>query len=152
MDVREDKSQLLDSLQPVIEENLGMAMVFTLVSTLKDSAETLISQRRDAIEATRVAEASRAEEEENKKFHGTQVNRESFLRWRFAFQEEMAYLESKRQEEKEVEDKKKRGWKEDKKLTGRELWEKGLVSKADEDGEGEDDSLVIERLKISNQA
>ena len=126
-----------------------MAMVFTLVSTLKESAEMLISQRREEVEATRVAEASRAEEEENRRFHGTQVNRETFFQWRDAFQKEMAQLDRKRQEEKELEDKRKKTWKEDKKLTGRELWEKGLVGKADEEDVEEDVPLTLEKLKLS---
>jgi hypothetical protein len=37
-DVQEDKVHI--SLQPSIEEYLGLAMVFTLVSTLKEVAES----------------------------------------------------------------------------------------------------------------
>ena len=38
LNIAEDKDQLLEGLEATIEENLGMAMVFTLVSTLKEAA------------------------------------------------------------------------------------------------------------------
>ena len=149
MDIQEDEARLLDSLQPVIEENLGMAMVFSLVSTLKDSAESLIAERREEVEVRRVAESAKAEEEENRKFHGTHVNRETFLQWRDAFRKEMTELDRRKQEEKELEDKRKRTWKSDKKFTGKELWEKGLVGKVDEEDEEGDDVLNVEKLKLN---
>ncbi|KAI9871060.1 MAG: hypothetical protein M1830_003485 [Pleopsidium flavum] len=148
LDIQEDKSRLLGALQPVIEENMGMAMVFTLVSTLKDSAELLISERQRAVQALKDVEAAKAEEEENKKFHGTAVTRESFLAWRAKFRQESEEDERREREEKETEDKKKRGPKEEKKMTGRELWERGLVGKVEEDDEGEDGLNEMERLKI----
>lgn len=127
-----------------------MAMVFTLVSTLKDSAELLISERQQAAQALRDFEVAKAEEEENKKFHGTAVTRETFLAWREKFLKEMAEEEQRKQEEKEAEEKKKRGPKEEKKLTGRELWESGLAGKGDEEEEEEgEDALDIEKLKIA---
>jgi hypothetical protein len=128
-DIQDDKVNLLESLEPTIEENLGMAMVFTLVSTLKDEAELLISERQKATQAIKEVEAAKVEEEENRKFHGTPVTRE----------EEIVEEERRRKEEQEAEDKKKRIYKEEVKMTGRELWEKGLVGKIDEDeGDGED--------------
>lgn len=148
-DIQEDKARLLDALQPIIEENMGMAMVFTLVSTLKDSAELLIAERQQAAQALRDVEAAKAEEEENKKFHGTAVTRESFLAWRERFRREMEEEERRAREEKEVEDKKKRGARDERRMTGRELWEKGLVGKVEEDEEdGEDGLDGMERLAV----
>lgn len=147
LDIQEDKARLVSSLEPTIEENMGMAMVFTLVSTLKDGAELLIKERQTAAQAAREFEAAKAEEEENKKFHGTAVTRESFLEWRETFRKELEEAEQRKQEEKEAEDKKKRG-KEEKRLTGKELWEKGLAGKGEEDEEDVDGLEGMEKMKL----
>lgn len=149
LDVQADKARLLEALQPSIEENMGMAMIFTLVSTLKDSAELLVAERRQAAQAVLDVEAAKAEEEENKKFHGTAVNRETFMAWRDTFRQEMEDEERRRVEEKEAEDKKKRVAKEEKKMTGRELWEKGLAGKfEEEEDDGEDAIDAVQKLKV----
>jgi hypothetical protein len=136
INISEDKGRLLDSLTATIDESLGMAMVFTLVSTLKESAETLIAERQRQAQNVKDIEAAKAEEEENRKFHGTAVTRESFLKWRAKFREEMEERERREKEEKEAEEKKKRGRLEEKKLTGKQLWEGGMAGKVDEDDEG----------------
>ncbi|KAJ4296648.1 Protein gir2 [Kalmusia sp. IMI 367209] len=146
LDIQEDKAVLLSSLSETITDNLGMQMVFTLVTTLKDSAELLISERQGAKAALAEIEAQKAEEEENRKFQGEAVTRESFLKWREEFRRELAEEEQRKKEEAEAEDKRK-GKKEEKKFTGRELWEKGLVGKVEEE-EGEDALEGMEKLKI----
>lgn len=149
-DIQDDKETLISGLEPVIEENLGMAMVFTLVSTLKDSAELLITERQAAAQAIKDQEAAKVEELENAKFHGTAVTRESFTEWRERFRREMEEAEERRRVEQEAEDKKKRV-KVEEKLTGRQLWERGLVGKVEEedDEEGEEDALKdIQKLKV----
>ncbi|OAX84132.1 hypothetical protein ACJ72_01498 [Emergomyces africanus] len=133
-DIHEDRDRLLDSVQSTVEENMGMAMIFAIVDMLKEGAELLISERQAAVQALKEMESAKAEEEENRKFHGTAVTRESFLAWRDKFQREMAELERRKQEEQEADDKKKKvTGKEEKKLTGKELWEKGLAGKVDYD-------------------
>jgi hypothetical protein len=128
-----------------------MQMVFTLVSVLKDSAEALIAEREKAAEEAHEQELLRAEEEENRKFQGTAVTRESFLEWREKFRKEMEEEERRKAEEREAEEKKgKKGVpKEEKKLTGKELWERGLAGKGDEEDEGEDGLEGISKLKVS---
>ena len=150
LDVQEDKARLLNALQPTIEENMGMAMVFTLVSTLKDAAELLISERQQAVQAQKDFDAAKAEEEENRKFEGEKVTRETFLAWREGFQRETAEEKAKKAAELEAEEKKKRGGRvEEKKLSGRQLWEQGLATKtADEDEEGEDAVDGMRKLKV----
>ena len=136
----EDAPHLLASLEQIIQESLGAAMIFTLISTLKDSAESLIASRIAALQAEADKIAAQAEEKENAKFHGEAVTRESFLAWRERFFRDQR--EREEEEERKAEESGTRGKrivKEEKKITGRELWERGLVGKIDEDGEGEGD-------------
>lgn len=149
LDIQQDKARLLEALEPTIEESMGMAMVFTLVSTLKDAAELLISERAQAVQAQKDFEAAEAEAEENRKFEGEKVTRETFLAWREKFRQEMKEEAERKLAEQEAEDKKKRGKVEEKKLTGRQLWEQGLAGKTiDEDEEGEDAVEGLKELKV----
>ncbi|KAF2094730.1 RWD-domain-containing protein [Rhizodiscina lignyota] len=147
LDIQEDKARLLEALEPTIEENMGMAMIFTLVSTLKDGAELLIAERQKAVQAQKEFEAAQAEEEENAKFHGSAVTRESFLAWREKFRLEIEEAEKRRQEEMLAEDKKRRAMKEEVRLTGKQLWERGLAGKGEEEDDG-DESIDVSKLKI----
>lgn len=152
LDVQEDRERLLETLQPAIEENIGMAMVFTLVSALKESAEQLMAERVNAVHAQKEIEAAKAEEEENRKFQGTAVTRESFLAWHARFKQEIEDEERRQKEEKEADDKRsktKTPAKEEKKMTGRELWERGLAGKADFDEDEEDSMPPVEKMKIA---
>jgi len=124
-----------------------MAMIFTLVTVLKDSAELLITERQKAKQALADIEAAKVEEAENKKFQGEAVTRESFLAWRAKFRAELEEQARRKEEEKELEDKKKRVVKEERKLTGKELWQQGLVGKMDEDDDGGEE-VDISKLKI----
>lgn len=151
-DIQEDKAHLMDALQPSIEENLGMAMIFTLVSTLKEAAENLIMERVASEREAQEKEIAKAEEEENRKFQGTLVTRERFIEWRERFIKEMEEEEQREREEKEAEEKKKKpSAREEPKLTGRQLWERGLAGKADYDEEGDEElpSMGVEKLQIS---
>ena len=148
-----DKTQLLDSLTATIDENLGMAMIFTLISALKENTEQLILERQNAAQAIKDEEAHRQEEAENAKFHGEAVTRDSFLAWREKFRAEMEENRLKDEADRESELGKKK-IKMEEKMTGKQLWEKGLVGKIEEDedaGEaGEVDGL--ERLKIGDKS
>ncbi|KAH8179669.1 RWD domain-containing protein [Sarocladium implicatum] len=147
-DISEDRDQLLASLEETIQDNLGMQMVFTLYSSVKESAEQLIQERKDAVLREQEEEALAAEREENKKFEGTAVTRESFLAWREKFQQEMEEAEIREEEERLAELKKARV-KEPVKLTGKQLWERGLAGKGDE-GDEEDGMPIegVENLKV----
>lgn len=140
LDVQEDKNALLAGLETTIEENLGMAMVFTLVTTLKDNAEALVASRVADVQAEQDRKKAAAEAEENRKFEGTKVTRDTFLAWRNKFRAEMDEEKRQKELEREEELKRKRVPKEEKKLTGKELWEKGLAGKLvdEEEDDGED--------------
>ncbi|KAA8909209.1 ubiquitin-conjugating enzyme/RWD-like protein [Sphaerosporella brunnea] len=148
----EDKATLLGALKETIEENLGMAMVFTLTSTLKDAAETLIVDRATAKDREREALLRQEEEKEMEKFRGELVTRERFAEWLVNFEKETEELKRKALEEEEAEGKKtqKAAAKEtEKKLTGRELWERGLAGNAEEE-EDEEDTIDVSKLKLGS--
>jgi hypothetical protein len=147
--VADDKDQLLEGIQKTIQENLGMAMIFTLVSALKDAAEQLILDRKAAKLKAHEEELLAAEREENKKFHGTPVTPETFLTWREGFLKEMEELRIQEEEERLAELKKARV-KEPVRLTGKQLWERGLVGKGEQE-DGDDDDIPteeVEKLKV----
>jgi hypothetical protein len=139
LNVAEDKEQLLQGLEATVEENLGMAMVFTLVSALKEAAEQLVEERKEIAAKVQEEAVLAAEREENKKFHGTPVNRETFLKWREGFLKERAA------------ELKKARIKEPTKLTGKQLWERGLATagqeEVDEDGVPTEE---VQKLKVDN--
>lgn len=144
--VANDRDELLASLDETIQESLGMAMVFTLVSALKESAEQLVQERKDVVAQVEEEALLAAEREENKKFHGTVVTPETFLKWREGFLKEMAEQKQKEEDERLAEMKKAKV-KEPVKLSGRQLWERGLAGKGDD----EDEDLpieAVEKLKV----
>lgn len=145
--VASDKNTLLDGLKDTIEENMGMAMIFTIYSTLKDNAEQLIAERQQAARDEQEQKLLAAEREENKKFHGTPVNPETFMSWRADFRKEMEELKIKEEEAEEAAEKKKNRGKETVvQLTGKQLWERGLVGKIEEDDDEDDGSLPADGL------
>ncbi|KEY68482.1 hypothetical protein S7711_01254 [Stachybotrys chartarum IBT 7711] len=143
--ISEDRDHLLSSVEETIQENLGMAMIFTIVSALKEAAEQLIQERKDVVEKEKEEVALAAEREENKKFQGTPVTPETFLKWREGFLKEMEELRIKEEEERLAELKRAK-IKEPVKLTGRQLWEKGLAGKGDE-GDDDDEGVPTEGME-----
>ncbi|KAI4248091.1 MAG: hypothetical protein L6R40_001180 [Gallowayella cf. fulva] len=148
LDLSTDREPLLSSLATTIDENLGMAMIFTLVTVLRENIESLILERVAAIQTAKDRIAEEAEAKENAKFHGEKVTRESFLRWREGFRGEMEAREEEERIRREMVEMKGKGGKKEDKLTGRELWEKGMVGKVEEDEDvGVEDAL--DSLKVA---
>ncbi|KAL0832600.1 hypothetical protein ABMA28_000798 [Loxostege sticticalis] len=106
-----DKNELLEHLTQQGKENLGMVMVFTLVS----AGQEWLNEKWDRIKKEKeervLAKLKADEEAELKRFEGTRVTVESFLAWRKQFENDMG-IPAKR--EKEGKDKNK--------LTGKELF------------------------------
>ncbi len=149
--VASDKDSLLSSLKETIEENIGMAMIFTIYSTLKENAEQLVAQRQAAAREEHEQKLLAAEREENKKFHGTPVTPETFTSWREGFRKEMEEMKVKDDEAEEAAEKKKnRGKDTVVQLTGKQLWERGLVGKIEEDEEDDEGMPVdsVEKMRV----
>ncbi|KAG7155349.1 RWD domain-containing protein 1-like [Homarus americanus] len=135
----EELSDLREQLEAQCEENVGMVMVFTLVSYtvewLTTHMETLARTAKDEFER----EKKELEEAERKKFEGTRVTVETFLVWKAKFDVELAALRTEKEKEEEK----------NKKLTGRELFQTDQTLNESDlsflgDGEGEvtvDESL-----------
>lgn len=106
-----DEEKLMNYLIEQAKQNLGMVMVFTIVS----AAQEWLSNRWDQIKKDRELEAERrlreSEEEERRKFEGTKVTVESFMNWKRAFEEELGLTRKELRDERE-----------DRKLTGKELF------------------------------
>lgn len=148
LDLALDRLHLLSSLDDTITENLGMAMVFTLVTTLQESIENLIRSRIAEVQRAKDREAAEAEAKENAKFEGERVTRESFLKWREMFRAEMAMREEEEERAKKEGEGKSRGIRKEEKMSGRELWEKGLVGKEVEEEDGVGLEEGVEGLKV----
>lgn len=138
--IGDDRDQLLAGVEETIQENLGMAMVFTVISAIKEAAEQLIQDRKDAANKVHEEALRAAEHEENKKFHGQLVTAEKFLKWREEFLKEMEE-KARIEEEERVAELKKAKVKEPVKLTGKQLWERGLAGKVEEEDEDDDDDV-----------
>jgi hypothetical protein len=113
---------------PQGEESLGMAMVFTLASHLRETLSALVARRvthkQDEADAKHAAE----EEANAARLRGTAVTAESFLKWKQGFLKELKQKKDKEEEErvKSLPPREREEWKRS----------KGKLS-------GEDDGLTI---------
>ncbi|KAL4232573.1 RWD domain-containing protein 1 [Mactra antiquata] len=105
-------NEIMDLLHSQAEENLGMAMVFTLVSAVQEELTSLIERAKQKKIEDAEQRLREEEELERKKFEGTRCTIENFLAWKTKFDAEMA---EKSKRKVEVDNAKS-------KLTGKELF------------------------------
>ncbi|KAK7684713.1 hypothetical protein QCA50_012296 [Cerrena zonata] len=128
---KEDLKFLLNKLNEEAELQIGMPSVFALATQLKDESEILFQKKLDKAQKDYDDQLLAKERQEQNKFIGTKVTKESWLNWRNNFRNELQ-IELK---DKERQDKIHNG-----KLTGREIFERGLA--------GDDDlSDITDNLK-----
>ncbi|XP_022715111.1 RWD domain-containing protein 1-like [Durio zibethinus] len=113
-----DLKVLKEKLEQEASENLGMAMIYTLVTTAKEWLSERYGQDADA---------DNAEEEESTKDevivpHGEPVTVDTFLAWRERFEAELALERAKLMPESALTAPK------EKKLTGRQWFESGRAT------------------------
>jgi len=122
-----DSEIILEGLRKVGEENLGMAMTFTLVSHLREQLSQLVRSKLEE-QRQRDSEKERlALEAEERRTIGTPVTVQSFRAWKEKFDKELAIKKAQEDEEhlrnmtpKEREEWKKSGTR----LSGRQLFER----------------------------
>ncbi|XP_007429119.1 RWD domain-containing protein 1 [Python bivittatus] len=110
-----DITDILKLLQEQAEENLGMVMIFTLVSAVQEKLNEIVDQIKTRREAEKKQKEKEAEEAEKQCFHGTPVTIENFLRWKAKFDLELLEIKRKKMKEEEQCGKNK--------LTGKQLFE-----------------------------
>ncbi|KAJ8288326.1 hypothetical protein COCON_G00009850 [Conger conger] len=111
-----DAGDILSLLQQQAEENLGMVMIFTLVTAVQEKLNEIVDQIKNRREEEKRKQEEEAEEAEKVAFQGTVVTIENFLSWKATFEQDMAELKRKRQKEEEQSGKTK--------LTGKQLFER----------------------------
>ncbi|KAH3727403.1 RWD domain-containing protein 1-like [Dreissena polymorpha] len=94
----DELTDLINHMQTLAEENLGMAMVFTMVSAIQEKLSCCIDERKKQRKAAEERRVREEEELERKKFEGTRVTIESFLAWKTKFEAEMAELRKRKAE------------------------------------------------------
>lgn len=105
------EQSLLEHIETTISENLGMEMIFSLVSSAQEWLNVKWDEHKNALEEQRVQRIRDAEEAERKKFEGTRVTVESFMKWKLEFEEQTGVIA-----------KRERINADSKKLTGKELF------------------------------
>ncbi|XP_004510342.1 uncharacterized protein [Cicer arietinum] len=116
----EDLRILKAKLQQEASENLGMAMIYTLVSSAKEWLAERFCQDSDGVNA----EAEEAAKEDIVIPHGEPVTVETFLTWRERFEAELALERAKLMPESVLATPK------EKKLSGRQWFESGRMKGA----------------------
>ncbi|XP_070822264.1 RWD domain-containing protein 1 [Chaetodon trifascialis] len=111
-----DVEDILTLLQQQAEENLGMVMIFTLVTAVQEKLNEIVDVMKNRQEEEKRRKEIEAEEAEKVAFQGTVVTIENFLAWKAKFEVEVAELRRKKQKEEEQAGKPK--------LTGKQLFER----------------------------
>ncbi|XP_039256056.2 RWD domain-containing protein 1-like [Styela clava] len=129
----EDEEKIKTIIEKEIEDNLGMVMIFTVVTAIQE----FLNDVKDGIKRREQDEKERHEREleaeENKKFHGTPVTVETFLVWKLKFDEEMKELQKLEMKMTEK-----------RKMTGKELFLSDAKLLENEFLEGETEGVTID--------
>ncbi|CAH0488367.1 unnamed protein product [Peronospora farinosa] len=149
--------QLLDQQ---VQENMGMAMIYTLSEAVReylvennregnDGSEHQEMLRRmeqkkkkdDKVEADKQEEANANEEEKRREIHGTPVTVETFAAWKAKFDMEMQGTKKISLKDEATA-----------KLTGRQLWKTGLVTEDDaEEAEAEVEVEIEDVAELNDE-
>ncbi|PAV23711.1 RWD-domain-containing [Pyrrhoderma noxium] len=96
----DELDSLMEQLKIAGEENLGIAMTFTLVSHLRESLLVLVKSRVERQVKEEAEKARKELEEEEARTKGTHVTVESFKAWKARFDKEMAQKKAREEDER----------------------------------------------------
>ncbi|THH05248.1 hypothetical protein EW145_g4944 [Phellinidium pouzarii] len=139
-----EADSLIDQLKAVGEENLGMAMTFTLVSHLREQLMLLVRSRMEQIQREESEKERLALEAEETRTKGTPVTIQSFKEWKARFDREIARKKTQEEDErlKGMSPKEREEYKKvHTRLSGRQLFEKNRNL--------DDDAALIEEGTVS---
>ncbi|XP_065078520.1 RWD domain-containing protein 1 [Ochlerotatus camptorhynchus] len=86
---------LLEHIQETIQENLGIEMIFSLVSSAQEWLNCKYDELKNEAENEKLEAKRLLDEEERKKFEGTRVTVESFMVWKTNFERDTGITEKK---------------------------------------------------------
>lgn len=129
---KSDTNVILEKLQEEADMQIGIPSVFAIITLMKDEGESLFKKKLDDLEKIRDDELNKQEAELSKKFIGTKVTKQLFEEWRNNFRKEMG-IDRKLSDFYAAQ----HGGK----MSGREIFEKGLAN---------DDDLLesFEQIKV----
>ncbi|EHB17519.1 RWD domain-containing protein 1 [Heterocephalus glaber] len=102
-----DVIDILKLLALQAEENLGVVMIFTLVTAVQEKLNEIVDQIKMRGEKGKKLKEKEAEEAEKQLFHGNPVTIENFLCWKAKFDAELLEIKKKQIKEEEQEGKNK---------------------------------------------
>lgn len=94
--------QTVEVLKNEATNNLGMVMVFSIVSALQDEIGNLLDEKKKEFEKKVEEEKEKVEAVSRKKFEGTVVTPETFRAWKEMFDKERRALMEKKEKEREA--------------------------------------------------
>ncbi|CCK68178.1 Gir2p KNAG_0A05110 [Huiozyma naganishii CBS 8797] len=117
--------ELQKKTEQQIEDDMlvGMQMCFALISSIKENCESWFLQKLTSLEELHEQQLAEKERQEQIKFTGTKVTKESFNEWRDSFRKEWKLDER---------DSNRRIAAHHGKMTGRQMFEQGVVGNADD--------------------
>ncbi|CCD26986.1 Gir2p NDAI_0J00940 [Naumovozyma dairenensis CBS 421] len=128
-------------LEEQIENDMliGMQMCFALISSIKENCESWYFEQLRELDRLHELEVQKREKKEQAKFIGTKVTKESYLSWRTKFRNEMNL---------DQRDELRRQQAHHGRLTGRQMFEQGLVENENEnENDEEGDEEPVDEIK-----
>ncbi|PVU93020.1 hypothetical protein BB559_003486 [Furculomyces boomerangus] len=87
---QDEIEEMNTKMEEIIQDNMGMAMIFSMASSLKESLDELLIKKLEEAETVEKERIDKEIELEQKKFVGTKVTRQVFMEWKKRFELEQA--------------------------------------------------------------